>query len=161
MVMNQLTHIYHNYKVPNLKKLFASQGQERNHIHICYQKLRSEDQLCNNLSLGQRLCICINKFLEDGIMPLKYTKYCTQHSICINSSCCCLVTKSCPTLQTPWIVVHQVPLSMGFPRQEYSSGLLFICPGDLHNPVKPASLVSPALQADSLSLSHLGSLYFY
>ena len=70
----------------------------------------------------------------------------------------CSVTKSCPTLQTPWIVVHQVPLSMAFPRQEYSSGLLFICPGDLHNPVEPASLVSPALQADSLSLSHLGSL---
>lgn len=46
MVMNQLTHISHNYKVPNLKKLFASQGQERNHIHICYQKLCSEDQLC-------------------------------------------------------------------------------------------------------------------
>ena len=98
--MNQLTHIYHNYKVPNLKQMFASQGQERYHIHICYQKLRSEDQLCNYLSLGQRLCICINKFLEDGIMPLKYTKYCTQHSICINSSCC-LVTKSCPTLFDP------------------------------------------------------------
>ena len=26
-----------------------------------------------------------------------------------------LVTKSCPTLVTPWTIVHQAPLSMGFP----------------------------------------------
>ena len=29
---------------------------------------------------------------------------------------------------TPWIVAHQAPLSMGFPRQEYWSGLLFPSP---------------------------------
>ena len=41
--------------------------------------------------------------------------------------------------------------SMGFPRQEYWSGLPFPSLGDLPNPgIKPASLVSPALQADSL-----------
>ena len=33
--------------------------------------------------------------------------------------------KSCPTLSTPWIVACQVPLSMGFSRQEYWSGLPF------------------------------------
>ena len=32
---------------------------------------------------------------------------------------------------TPWIVVHQTPLSMEFPRQEYWSGLPFPSPGDL------------------------------
>ena len=32
---------------------------------------------------------------------------------------------------TPWTVVHQAPLSMGFPRQEYWSGLPFPSPGDL------------------------------
>ena len=36
-----------------------------------------------------------------------------------------LVAKSCPTLATPWTVAHQVPLSMGFSRQEYWSGLPF------------------------------------
>ena len=56
--------------------------------------------------------------------------------------------------ETPWTVAHQAPLSMGFPRQEYWSGLPF--PGDLPNPgIKPAS---HAWQADSSSLSHLGSL---
>ena len=32
---------------------------------------------------------------------------------------------------TPWTVAHQVPLSMGFPRREYWSGLSFPSPGDL------------------------------
>ena len=36
-----------------------------------------------------------------------------------------LVTKSCPTLVTPWTVACQAPLSMGFSRQEYWSGLPF------------------------------------
>ena len=48
-------------------------------------------------------------------------------------------------------VAHQAPLSMGFPRQEYWSGLPFPPPGDLPNPrMEPTSPVSPALQADSL-----------
>ena len=59
-----------------------------------------------------------------------------------------LVAKSCPTLATPWTVAHQAPLSMGFSRQEYWSGLPFPSPGDLPNPgIEPRS---PILQADSL-----------
>ena len=42
-----------------------------------------------------------------------------------------LVTKSCPTLATPWTVACQAPLSMGFSRQESWSGLSFPAPGDL------------------------------
>ena len=38
------------------------------------------------------------------------------------------VTQSCPTLATPWTVARQVPLSMGFSRQEYWSGLPFPSP---------------------------------
>ena len=41
---------------------------------------------------------------------------------------CGLVTKSCPTLEATWTVAHQAPLSMGFPRQEYWSGLPFPSP---------------------------------
>ena len=47
-----------------------------------------------------------------------------------------------------WTVACQAPLSMGFSRQEYWSGLTFPSPGDLPNPeIEPGS---PALQADSL-----------
>ena len=50
---------------------------------------------------------------------------------------------------TPWTVAYQAPLSMGFSRQEYWSGLPFPSPGDLPNPgIKPGS---PALQADTLT----------
>ena len=45
---------------------------------------------------------------------------------------------------TPWTVVHQAPLSMGFFRQEYWSGLLFTPPGDLPKPgIEPLSPASP------------------
>ena len=59
-----------------------------------------------------------------------------------------LVSKSCPTLATPWTVARQAPLSMGFSRQEYQSGLPCPSPGDLPHPgTEPRS---PALQAVSL-----------
>ena len=59
-----------------------------------------------------------------------------------------LVAKLCPTLMTPWTATCQVPLSMGFSRQEYWSGLPCPSPEDLPNPgTEPGS---PALQADSL-----------
>ena len=49
---------------------------------------------------------------------------------------------------------------MGFSRQEYWSGLPCPPPGDLLDPgVKPASPEIPALQVDSLLLSHGGSLF--
>ena len=69
-------------------------------------------------------------------------------------ACECLLShfgrvQLCATL---WTVAHQAPLSMGFSRQEYWSGLPCPSPGDLPNSrIEP---VSPALQADSLPLSH-------
>ena len=41
---------------------------------------------------------------------------------------CGLVAKSCPTHAIPWTVALQAPLSMGFSRQEYWSGLPFPSP---------------------------------
>ena len=49
---------------------------------------------------------------------------------------------------TLWTVAYQAPLSMGFSRQEYWSGLSVPSPGDLPNPgIEPES---PALQTDAL-----------
>ena len=42
---------------------------------------------------------------------------------------CGLVAKSCLTLVTPWTVAHQVPLSIGFSRQEYWSSCHFLLQG--------------------------------
>ena len=43
---------------------------------------------------------------------------------------------------TPWTIACQVPLSMGFSRQEYWSGLPFLSPGDLPDP----GIELPAMQ---------------
>ena len=63
----------------------------------------------------------------------------------------------CPTLCDPVnCIARQAPLSTGFSRQEYWSGLPFPPVGGLPNPgVEPTA---PALQVDSLPPSHQGSL---
>ena len=48
--------------------------------------------------------------------------------------CCCLVAKSCLTLAILWTLAHQALQCMGFPRQEYWSGLSFLFPGYLPDP---------------------------
>ena len=78
--------------------------------------------------------------------------------VCMAESLCCaaetittlltgygggFVTKSCLTAVILWTVSFQAPLSMGFSRQEYWSGLPFPSPGDLPDPeIEPRS---PAL----------------
>ena len=58
----------------------------------------------------------------------------------------CVRAKSLQAFQTPWTAALQAPLSMGFSRQEYWSGLPCPPPGDLPDPgIKPAVLKSPAL----------------
>ena len=56
---------------------------------------------------------------------------------------------------TPWTVARREPLSMRFSRQEYWSGVPCPPPGDLSEPATEP--MSPALQVDSLLLSHQGS----
>ena len=70
--------------------------------------------------------------------------------------CCCLVGQSCLVV-TPCTIAYLAPLSVGFPRQEHWSGWPFPPPGELPNPeIEPES---PALQVDSLPLSHWGNPY--
>ena len=50
------------------------------------------------------------------------------------------------SLRPIWTAARQAPLSVGFSRQEYWSGLPFPPPGDLPDPgIEPTSPVSPAL----------------
>ena len=68
-------------------------------------------------------------------------------SVSVMTCVLCLVAQSCPTLCDS-LDCDQAPLSMGFSRQEYWSGLPCPPPGHLPNPgIEPRS---PALQADSL-----------
>ena len=83
-------------------------------------------------------CGIIGLFLDKGTQ-FAFTILC----VCV---CVCLVAQLCPTLCDPMDVAHQVPLSMGFSRQEFWSELPFPPPEDLPNPgIEPTSPVSPAL----------------
>ena len=63
-----------------------------------------------------------------------------------NNGMCVLGHSVMSNSPTPWIVAHQAPLSMEFPRQEYWSGLPFPSLGDLpYSGTEPPSFVSPAL----------------
>ena len=63
---------------------------------------------------------------------------------------------------TPETVAGQAPLSMGFSRQEYWSGLPFLPPGDLPNSgIEPVPLVFLAMAGNSLLLRHLGGPCVY
>ena len=71
------------------------------------------------------------------------------------SQTCCAVLSCVQLFLTPWTVAHQLPLSTGFSRQEYWSGLLCPPPGGLPDAgIKPVPPVALALQVDSLWLSH-------
>ena len=70
-----------------------------------------------------------------------------------------LLSLSCSVISnsfvTPCILAHQAPLSMGFPKQVYWSGLPFPAPGDLPDPgIEP---ISPTWQATFLPLNHKGN----
>ena len=70
------------------------------------------------------------------------------------------IAQSCLTVCHSMDCSHQTPLSMGFFRQEYWNGLPFPLPGDLPSSgIKPISPAFPALQADSLPLSHREAHY--
>ena len=66
-----------------------------------------------------------------------YNISCTRACMCVHAQSLQL----CPTLCNPMDCTPQVPLSMGFSRQEYWSGLPCPPPGDLPDPgIEPASL---------------------
>ena len=81
------------------------------------------------------ILMCISCFIYFLFMTLLAVCVCVSLSVLSESA-------------TPSTVAHQAPLSKGFSRQEYWSGLPFPSPGDLPDPgIEPTF---PALQADSL-----------
>ena len=68
--------------------------------------------------------------------------------MCIHNTCVCVceVTSVMSNSVTLWTVAHQAPLSIGFSRREYWSGLPCSPLGDLPDPgIEPTSLMCPEL----------------
>ena len=109
-----------------------------------------------------------NSFLLTLIMKMDYLEnsawyWCLlEFPNCADSRFCLLFPVPCvlshsampDSFANPWTEDRQVPLSMGFPRQESWSGLPCPSLGNLCDQrIEPASLPSPALQVDSLSVN--------
>ena len=98
----------------------------------------------------------LQRFVKVLSKVLSYIHMCV--CVCVLA----LVTElSCVWLfVTPWTVACQAPLSIGFSKQKYQSGLPCPPPGNLPNPgIRPGS---PALQADSSLSKHPGKpIYIY
>jgi len=85
------------------------------------------------------VCVCVGIFKLTLPYPL---------CVCVCVCVCVLALSQVRLFATPWTVARQAPLSMGFPRQEYWSGLPFPAPGDLPNPgIQPVSLWLKFLKA--------------
>ena len=100
------------------------------------------------------------------VISLNYLYVLPLFSGCV---CVCVCARACALSHaklfvTPRTAAHQAPLSLGFPRQKYWSGLPLPTPGDPFNiGIKPA-FRSPALEGkfftiweDASLLGHLGS----
>ena len=84
----------------------------------------------------------------EGLM-LKLKLQCFGH---LMQRAACLVSSVVSDSVTPWTMACQAPLSMGFSRQEYWSGLPCSPPGDLPDPgIKPTPLMTPALSGRFLN----------
>ena len=75
--------------------------------------------------------------------PTHLALTCEKLSLDLSSVCVCVLTQSFQLFVTPWTAACQAPLSLGFSRQEYWSGLLCSPPGDIPDP--GIELMSPAL----------------
>ena len=84
--------------------------------------------------------------IEAGFERVSIRSFLLHLSVSVNQVLCvCVQSLSCVLVfVTSWMVTHQAPVSVGFPRQEYWSELPFPSPGDLPNPgIDPTSLASP------------------
>ena len=93
----------------------------------------------------QNTCNDLAQHLE-GTVELGTWSWCSLYLIISLPVCMPSCFSHVQLFATPWTVAHQAPLSIGFSRQEYWSGLPCPPPGGLPHPeIKPASLMSPAL----------------
>ena len=124
---------------------------KKSSYQICLYNLK---RLKRKRYIRANLYLLLQHYSESGYHGWELLSYICMHACSVAS-----VVSDSATLRTQ-APTPMVPLSMGFSRQEYWSGLPCPPPGDLPNSgIKPTSPASPALQADSLPNEPLGKPY--
>ena len=123
--------------------------------YVWEKKFKNKNFLLRNMITAEIGIMLWNEYFSSERNPWPWRKL--RYQI----SCICVRMLSCFSRVQPfgtlWPVAYQVPLSMGFSRQEYWNGLPFLLPWDLPNPgLKPASLMSPALACGFFTLAPPG-----
>ena len=93
--------------------------------------LWAPDNACDTRAPADSTGVSLSCQAPQGLLsPLNADKE-SPFGLQIDTNCCncCLVSKSCLTLATPWTVARHALLSMDFSRQEYWSGLPFLLQG--------------------------------
>ena len=108
------------------------------------------------------VCETLRRVLRNDQCPFHVSCVCVCVCVC---ACACAHTQLFSHVQlivAPRTVAHQAPLSMGFSRQEYCSGVSFPTPGDLPHPlIKFVSLLSPALAGGFFTTSATWEAHLY
>ena len=107
-------------------------------------------------STNSRLYKLLNSNMKEKDVSFSKLEIKTSHlgTLSMYSACMLSHFSHVQLFATLWTVAQQAPLSMGFSRQEYWSGLPFPPPGDLPNPgIKPMSLAYPALTSRFFTIS--------
>ena len=127
-------------------KMFSIQlGKEDKHIRVKLSK-------CDHISPGSNLNL---DMLISHLFSKVFNSWVTCHAV----GMCAQSLSRVRLFMTQWTVVCKAPLSMGFPRQEYWSGLPFSSPRDLPNP--GIELSSPALAGGFFTAKLPGKLPCY
>ena len=139
------------------KKIFKLSNFEFSLKHSGWSKIIMLVPCLPTNNLAGKLKPNFHKYANDFLPSRSFGNY-SEVSESITLFVVVVVVKSLSPIwffATSWTVAHQGPLTMGFPRWEYWNGLPFHSPGDL--PYLGIEPMSPALQVDSLPMSHQGS----
>ena len=114
------------------------------------RKMRKYFERKKNENMTYKICgLYLEQYSKGNVCIFMYFA-----SVCVQACTCSVMSNSA----TPWTAAHQAPLSLGFSRQEYWSGLPFPSPEDLPNPgIEPTSSAPPALAVRLFTTEHLGS----
>ena len=148
-------HIFKNNRTHNCKPSTAW-CLSKSGYYISYYLLRGLLQKpYEETMLSYPVWLLAEAFFKDRSSIFSFFTWCADYpqNETLHAHMHVRLLQSCQTLVTLWTVPHEAPLSMGFSRQEYWSGLLCPPPGDLPDwGIKP---VSPVLQ-ESLPAESLG-----